>query len=1078
MSYEQPSIEVSQRYQSADIASIPDQYVTIIGPAYTSYTYPSDKTDIYVGTYDDSVDSSYTVYKPSGKTIKSSEIIVTLQDLLLRYYTHTAGTSYWIKSTTEPYIIESDNINFADYTNTKGSTYSRNASFEERDVKVGDKVYISKGTDGVIAKITELQNKAFTASTGVLTAAAGNSAETVQDPDIVGTANNPDAVGGGGLDSSIVASSYIGDITADPIILIDDYLLYCTQLGTADIAMTYNYAESITGVAAHIFDAVDVTYAATGYINPATTTQYYSIYIVSAASGGGGLDDITYEIYKSGSASGQYNDESTFLKSGAAHDGDVIAIEYGVSITLNVVGAGPDYAAGDWQKLSILASPIRFKCTSTNGDDVDDIVFPGRFLSGAVTISYHVPIGNNGLKMIIGDVGATTDCPAAPTFSLYPTVCSTIGGVTDAEAAYVAVTGASAGTYTGTIDRTFTVECTKGGYYTDLANADADKRIYLKVTTSDGALTKTISNIAEGTAVELGYGVTVDFANDASQLGIGTGDIFTIAAIAAYKGGYIYLKTDTDLNSVIGAVGDANPVSLDLFINKTYANVGNKRAENESLDAWTYTASTNTLALQDTLYLNESTWVDGSGNEIPIPVVTVLDYIDDYDTLVYIGSKYLNTDQANTVLTISDNTDADTYYGTDSVDNVIRHAIGKVFMNLNSLPIKAISLSTDDATGYTNALDVLETEDDAYLLVPLTQNATIFSLVEAHVNDMSSSTNKNFRTMIFSKEIIRSGYLFDQYLSTTTGSLENYTASIGADPLAPTEFTLVTMSADGSPDLVTAGVAAGDILEYGFSLDLDGEWSYTKYTIEEVLTTRTLRLVTGTAAAIVSDNKCRVKAVYTASETATAMADWAENTDNKRVVNIFVVSPVYNSVVEEPYHVAAAFAGLCSNYPAHKPMTNMRLLGFDRVYTNSTYTKTNLNTIAEGGNLIITQDTPSSKVYVRHQLTTDMSSMDQREYSLVRVLDLFSTSLWKAQEVYVGPYNVTPQLIDKLRLIISQVGERFTSDLFGILGPYIKTYDIEKLEQNATYKDRITEQIKVDLPEPFNHLDIYIDIYE
>jgi hypothetical protein len=1091
MAYDKPGIELTQQYQTTDVPTIPDQYAILMGPVYVSFNYPDDKSDINVGEYNYTVDADYDVYSPANHTVVSTEIEVTLEGVLLQYYSYTAGTIFYVKSTSEPYIIEGNAFNFAEYTNALGATYARNAALINRDVQVGDYAYVSKGAVYFLVKITGLENEVIAAVTGAFAASAGNLAATTQDATIDGKGtDDPDDQSAGNLDAQYIVGSYNGDMTSNPAISEDTYTVSCTHQGSNETAFTYNFAYTVAGVGpSWIFDLVDVGFDATyGYTYPSQVPEYYAIYIIDVDNGGPAI--VTYDVWKCGSSASTYTDTqpdgspAEKIISGAttaiAGGGTVTIDIYGLIITFNAApGAGSESEwEGKFQKIEIQSAETRFMVRSVYGDDVDDVVFPG--IDAGTTDSYNIPIGENGMEIIVGDTAAPgSSCPVTSAlFTLYdptdPTnTWSFKCGVTTPLAImqYDAITGTSAGTYTGTKQLTLTVECTKGGFFDNAGGVDLTKKIYLQVRSSDGLFKRTITGISQGVAFDIGYGVTLDIDNNTQQ-GIATGDVFYVICTPATKGGYIYIKTDTDMTTL--GVGSGNPINIDLFIRQASADVAQKREENQSLDAWTYDSSTKELTLQDSLYLRDSAWTNLSGETLPIPVITEFTGLSPYRPTVYVGSKYLVTEYKNQVVTIITEEDGDSYFGEDEIDNVLRHAVSKSILNGGGRPIKCIALESDDEDGYTAALNILKDEDTVYHMVPLTDDLDVFALMETHINSMSSASNKKFRIMYFARELINYQYLFNQYLDTSSGVLDDYKASVTLDAVT-SENTLVTMSTDGSPDL-TVAVQAGDKFQYNFEF-VNGVWTYDEYTVDEVLTKYTMRLTSGPAVAVPTFNKCRIKEVYSTSQIATAMKTWAEDTANRRITNIVLAALTEDSTQVDAFFMCAAIAGLKTSYPAHKPLTNVSVEGFDRVYTNQTYSEAELNTMAEGGNFIIAQNTPTSVIYVRHQLTTKMTTQDQRELSLVCTLDLFCTAVWRAQQGYIGPNNISPALLDRLRFIVDSVGDLFTHEQFGILGPYLNYYELTTLKQNATFLDRVTEDIRVELPDPFNHLDIFVNVF-
>lgn len=120
----------------------------------------------------------------------------------------------------------------------------------------------------------------------------------------------------------------------------------------------------------------------------------------------------------------------------------------------------------------------------------------------------------------------------------------------------------------------------------------------------------------------------------------------------------------------------------------------------------------------------------------------------------------------------------------------------------------------------------------------------------------------------------------------------------------------------------------------------------------------------------------------------------------------------------EGYYATAAIAGMVGNLSPEKPFTNYPITGLTGVVKGSEYfTEKQLNTIAAGGVYILVQDSQGAPVSSRHQLSTDMSSIEKRELSITKATDFTAKFLRTGLRGYIGRNNLTDQFIDQMSTV-------------------------------------------------------------
>jgi hypothetical protein len=172
------------------------------------------------------------------------------------------------------------------------------------------------------------------------------------------------------------------------------------------------------------------------------------------------------------------------------------------------------------------------------------------------------------------------------------------------------------------------------------------------------------------------------------------------------------------------------------------------------------------------------------------------------------------------------------------------------------------------------------------------------------------------------------------------------------------------------------------------------------------------------------------------------------------------------------YFGCAALAGYHSTVLASQPLTNAAVPGIDKLDTSNTYFGADqLNTIAEGGGLILFQATRGSSVVVRHQLTTDMTSIETRELSINVAIDYAAMYYRESFRPFIGKNNITAELLTQLRGIGESVNKALIDGR--ILGRGSRFMD---LVQNAERPDSVDIKVRGQPLYPCNAIDITLNV--
>lgn len=151
--------------------------------------------------------------------------------------------------------------------------------------------------------------------------------------------------------------------------------------------------------------------------------------------------------------------------------------------------------------------------------------------------------------------------------------------------------------------------------------------------------------------------------------------------------------------------------------------------------------------------------------------------------------------------------------------------------------------------------------------------------------------------------------------------------------------------------------------------------------------------------------------------------------------------------------------------PPQQGFTNFPITGLTRVVgANDQYTNSQLNVMAAGGVYILVQDAQGAPVIARHQLSTDLTSIETRELSITKVVDYTAKFLRTGLRNFIGRSNITQPFLDNLSTVI-QGQLNFLTESGVLIGA-----DINNIIQDADQPDTVLVDITLDVPFPANYI--------
>lgn len=166
-------------------------------------------------------------------------------------------------------------------------------------------------------------------------------------------------------------------------------------------------------------------------------------------------------------------------------------------------------------------------------------------------------------------------------------------------------------------------------------------------------------------------------------------------------------------------------------------------------------------------------------------------------------------------------------------------------------------------------------------------------------------------------------------------------------------------------------------------------------------------------------------------------------------------------------YVCAALAGLAAVIPVSRALTRQRLYNFTSFKNVTGLRREDKNRIAEAGYIVFEQPggygTPAT---IRHGITSDMSSVANREDSIIRAMDYTSKYVRASLEGYIGTYNID----DKLPTLIagSVTGAKNTL----VRNNIVRDLILNELRQDADNPDSLLLSVGVLPLYPCNYINV------
>jgi hypothetical protein len=394
--------------------------------------------------------------------------------------------------------------------------------------------------------------------------------------------------------------------------------------------------------------------------------------------------------------------------------------------------------------------------------------------------------------------------------------------------------------------------------------------------------------------------------------------------------------------------------------------------------------------------------------------------------------------------------------------------------------VDATSSSNPDGTpeAYSRALGFLESEE-VYALAPASQDPIVHQQFMTHVTAMAEPDAKGERIVFINPEmpgegvpdLVTSGTDGDS--TAVTNEFDTKLASLAADILAAGINPVGAISADDglymdiASDAKRYNISAVSgtkvTIRVAFAPGENDDSFYSTDNLSDALISESFSIYKRGADLVDANGDPD----YT--NIAQAYQDLGSSYGNRRVVMVApeLVGSTIESVEQriQGYYLCGAIAGMVGQLPPQQGFTNYPIAGFTRVVgSNDVFSQTQMNVGAAGGTYWVIQEVAGGPLTCRHQLTTDLTSIETRELSITKVVDFCAKFMRAGLRNFIGKFNITQPFLDSLSTVV-QGQLSFLTESGVIIGG-----DLNNIIQDSDAPDTVLIDVTLDVPYPCNYI--------
>jgi hypothetical protein len=420
--------------------------------------------------------------------------------------------------------------------------------------------------------------------------------------------------------------------------------------------------------------------------------------------------------------------------------------------------------------------------------------------------------------------------------------------------------------------------------------------------------------------------------------------------------------------------------------------------------------------------------------------------------------------------------------GPINTDNPLAYGL---FVAMQNAPgIRVYGIGVDDVSadrpygtleGFADAFDFLESQE-VYGVATMTDQLDVALSLQTHVDAMSEPDQKKERVGVFylgvptrlQDTIVVSGNDGDTIagpgFDTKVATLSSSLLALGIDPASidVSDGVFLDLGVDALNWNVTGSVVDGSKVSINqtFAAGENDDAFYDETSTFPTVVSGSFSVKVRGAAITTKDQE--VTTVYGIGQTFNDRRMWMMQLDQLRAT----ISGVDQQI--EGFYMSAAKVGMVGGLNPALPMTNRPIAVFTGVTgTNDRYTTRQLNQMAAGGADLIIQNTEGAPLVSRMQVTTRMTSIAEREQSIVKAVDFVAKFYRSSLRVYIGSFNITQPFLDSLAAVLEALSRWLIEE-----GKVVADASMSNLLQDEDQPDLVVADVSLTVLYPLNYLQI------
>jgi hypothetical protein len=175
------------------------------------------------------------------------------------------------------------------------------------------------------------------------------------------------------------------------------------------------------------------------------------------------------------------------------------------------------------------------------------------------------------------------------------------------------------------------------------------------------------------------------------------------------------------------------------------------------------------------------------------------------------------------------------------------------------------------------------------------------------------------------------------------------------------------------------------------------------------------------------------------------------------------------------YYVGCQVGGACAGLPAQHGLTNLGLSGVSSLrHSQGYFTERQLSRLSDGGFFVMVQNVPGALPICIHQLTTDPTTLETGELSVVRNVDFISKFFLDLLAPFIGVYNVTQATQNAIFRAVNDGAQNLIGRSLDRIGPPLISGTVTSIKVSDYDASRIELYFRGVIPRPLNTIAFHL----